>query len=102
MSENEAKAKVKKIKSITVKLTEPIEFGEDTYTELTLRRPKAKDIEHLSTEPSFKDLLRVAQRCAAVPRKIIEELDSEDAMAVVEAVADFLDGGHQTGNKCSY
>ncbi len=94
--------KPRKIRSITIKLTEPIEWGDETITELVLKRPKAIDLEHLPVNPTVKDLLSIAQKCAKVPRRIIQELDSEDAMTVVEAVSDFLDGGQPTGVTRSY
>lgn len=90
---DQSEKKVKKLTEIRVKLENPIEWGDETISELILRKPKAKDIEHLTSEPTFKDLFKVAQRCAKVPRRVIEDLDSDDAIKVVEAVGDFLDGG---------
>lgn len=92
----------KYLKEIIVPLAYPIEWGDDTIDELRLRRPKAKDLEHLSGEPTFKELMQVAQKCAKVPRRVLDELDGEDVTEVVEAVADFLDSGHRTGRKRLY
>ena len=92
----------KKVKSVNVKLSEPLEWGSETISELTLRRPKAKDIEHISSNPTMKEMMTVAQKCAGVPRRVIEELDIDDANNVMDAVADFLDGGHQTGKTRSF
>lgn len=94
--------KSKKIRSITVNLSEPVEWGSETIEKLVLRRPKAKDIEHISSNPTMKELLSVAQKCARVPKRVIDELDGEDAMSVTDAIADFLDGGQQTGNIRSF
>jgi len=98
----EQTAATKKVKQITVPLSEPISWGEETISELVLKRPKAKDIEHLSADPTLKELLTVAQKCSRQPKRVIDDLDAEDAMAVVDAVADFLDGGQKTGNTRSF
>jgi hypothetical protein len=92
----------KKVRFITITLSEPIPWGDETITELTLRRPKAADLEHLSDRATIKELLFVAQKCAGVPARVIKELDGDDAMEVIEAVADFLDGGQKTGKKRSF
>lgn len=91
--------KSKKIREIIIPLAVPIEWGDESITELVLRRPKAKDLEHLSSDPNFKEIMEVAQKCAQVPRRVIQDLDAEDAMEVVEAVTDFLESGHRTGRK---
>jgi len=102
MSEEKKRQKLKKVQEITVELEDPIEWGEETIEKLVLKRPKAKDMEHLPADPTFKDLLLMAQKCARVPRKVIQDLDSEDAISVVEAVSDFLDSGQKIGSRHSY
>jgi hypothetical protein len=102
MSEEKKQLKNKKVKAITIKLSEPIEWGDEVITELVLKRPKAAHLEHLSSEPNMKQLLQVAQKCANVPSRIIRDLDGADAMAVVEAISDFLDSGLQIGKVHSY
>jgi len=94
--------KLKKVHEIVVPLAYPIDWGDETISELRLRRPKGKDLEHMSAEPTMKELMMVAQKCAKVPRRVIEELDSEDVMELVEAVADFLESGQRTGRKRLY
>ena len=103
MAESSAKKKkARKPKSITVKLSEPIDWGEDTITEITLTRPKAKHIEHLSGNPTMKELLGIAQKISGHPPALIKDLDAEDAMSLVEVVGDFLDSGQETGKTRSY
>lgn len=101
-SEGTGSTKPKKLRTVTVTLSEPVEFGSETFEELVLRRPRAKDLENLSSEPKVKELLEVARRCANVPRSVMDRLDGEDAMTVVEAVADFLDSGQKTGKRHSF
>lgn len=92
----------KKIRKITITLTEHIKWGEQTITELVLRRPKGKDLNGLSANPTMKELLTIGGRCAGVTQRIIDELDGADAMEVVDAVSDFLEAGPQTGRKRSF
>ena len=94
--------KSKKIKSIEIDLSEPIQMGDELIETLKLRRPRAKDLKDLSATPSFQDLLKVGQKCAAVPNIVMDKLDGEDAMLVVEAVGDFLDSGQKTGIRRLY
>lgn len=100
--ESQPKNKHKKIKTITVTLSTPIEWGDETIKELVLRRPKAKDLDVLSANPNFRELLSIAQRCAKVPKRVIDDLDADDALEVVEAVADFLESGQRITRKRSY
>jgi len=94
---------ISKVKTVTIELSEPIEWGKDnTITELKLRRPKGKDLKNLSSEPTMGELLSVAQRCAGVPKTVMDDLDGADAMEVVEVIGDFLDSGQKTGRKRSY
>jgi len=89
--------KEKKQSTVTVELAYPIEWGEETITAIELRRPKAKDIEHLAGSPSMKDLLLVAGKISGKVPRLIQELDATDALKLCEVVGDFLDTGRATG-----
>jgi len=103
MSETqERKQKLKKPKSITITLSEPVEWGDEMIESITMRRPKGKELKMLSGEPSMNDLLRIAAKCAALTPRQIDELDAEDALALAEAVGDFLDSGHQIGKTVKF
>lgn len=94
--------KSKKPKSITITLSEPIEWGDETIEEVTLRRPKGKELKMLSGDPSMDDLLKIAGKCGGLTPRQIDDMDADDALALAEAVGDFLDSGHQIGKKVKF
>lgn len=83
--------------SVTYELIYPFSFGKTSVTEIIMRRPKAKDIEHMSTSPTFKELMIVCSKISAHPKPLIDMIDAEDALALAEIVGDFLDSGRETG-----
>lgn len=87
--------------SKTVKLKEPIQHGSDTITELTLRKPKAKDFRKLPLEPNFGDILDLIARLAGQPPSVIDEMAAEDLTEVADHVAGFMPAGLGTGTKAS-
>lgn len=95
-NENETE-KPRKKGEVTYELIYPFEFGKTSVTEIVMRRPKAKDIEHMSTSPTFKELMIVASKISANPKPMIDMIDGEDALAIAEVVGDFLDSGRKTG-----
>jgi hypothetical protein len=82
---------------ITVKLEEPIQFGSRTIDELTLRKPKAKDMRQFPLNPQMGDMLDLASRLAGEPTSIIDELSVQDMTRVVEVIGDFLGASQATG-----
>ena len=86
-----------KTRNVTLKLKFPVVAGEEEIKELTLKPPTAGDIEHLSANPTMKELLLIASKCSLTPPSIIKKIDSHDAIKLTEVVADFLDGGQKTG-----
>jgi hypothetical protein len=83
--------------NITVKLLEPIQFGSRTIDELTLRKPKAKDMRQFPLNPQMGDMLDLASRLAGEPTSIIDELSVQDMTRVVEVIGDFLGASQATG-----
>lgn len=81
----------------TVKLREPISIGSQTIDQLEFRKPKAKDFRQLPLDPKFGDMLTLAGKIAGQPDVVMDELCTEDMMAVVEAVAGFMPAGLGTG-----
>lgn len=86
-----------KTRNVTIKLKFPVVVGEEEIKELTLKPPTAGDIEHLSANPTMKELLQIASKCSLTPAPIIKKIDASDAIRLTEVVADFLDGGQKTG-----
>jgi hypothetical protein len=84
--------------SVTVTLLSPIPFGKDTIPELTLRRPKMKDLK-LAQDKITNHLSYVAQMICSLSGqapKLIDELDVEDT-STLSAVVGFLQRPRQTG-----
>ena len=82
---------------VTVKLKDPIPFGSETITELTLREPLAKDFRRMPLNPNTGDLLDFAGQLAAQPKAVIDQLRRRDMQAVLEVVGGFFDDGPATG-----
>ena len=95
--ENQEAEKPRNKGLVTYELIYPFDFGKTPVSELIMRRPKAKDIEHMSTSPTFKELMIVASKISAQPKPLIDMIDAEDALGIAEIVGDFLDSGRKTG-----
>ncbi len=79
-------------------LKQPVSFGGENVTELAFRRPKARDLRPLPMgELKAGDLLDLAARLAEVPPSLLDELEAEDAMAVMALVGGFTDASRKTG-----
>lgn len=87
--EQEARSASKK-KEITVKLSEPIAFGDETYKELTVKAPRGKHMMLLPKEPAMKDILLVASKSSNIPMAVINELSGEDTLKIVEAMGELF------------
>ena len=75
---------------LTVKLSEPMQFGSETIAELKFRKPKAKDFRGLQMPLSMGALLDLAGHLAAQPKSVIDELGLADTKKVLEVIGDFL------------
>jgi hypothetical protein len=81
----------------TITLKEPIEFGSETVRELTLRKPKAKDLRRFPMAPTMGDILDLVCVLTGRQKVIIDELGVEDLAAIAEVVGGFIPGGPGTG-----
>lgn len=76
---------------ITIKLSEPIEWGSEAITEITLQRPRAKHIKNISTKDvKIADMLAIASKLSGVSASALDELSMDDMHKVVEAVGELL------------
>ena len=80
-----------------VKLTTPISWGEETITQLDISKPKGKHLRNVGQNLKLGELMDIAAACAGHPKSVMDLMDSDDAMACANAVADFLDGGQGIG-----
>lgn len=94
----EEKKKTKTPSTVTLKLSTPVEFGDELIEQLEFKKPTAGDIENLGTDAKMKDMLQIGARCARQPYSVIRKLSAQDAIRVVEVVGDFLDSGPAIGS----
>lgn len=80
--------------SVTIKLDHPIEIGNDLIEEITMRRPKGKDM-----KACIKGVNNVAESIALAARLseqlpvVFDEMDGADLTAVLDEVGNFLQRG---------
>lgn len=89
------------MESKVVTLKQPITFGQDIITSLTIRPPKAKDFRKLPMDPKFGDILDLVSRLTAQPPAVIDELGADDLVEVAAIVEGFMPLGLGTGEKPS-
>ena len=77
---------------IEIHLKNPIKIGDDEEINLLLlRKPKAKDLRNLSNlDKPFSFMLDLAGELCDLSKSEIDNLEIEDAMALVDKVSDFL------------
>lgn len=79
---------------VTIKLDHPIEIGNDLIEEITMRRPKGKDM-----KACIKGVNNVAESIALAARLseqlpvVFDEMDGADLTAVLDEVGNFLQRG---------
>lgn len=84
----------------TITLAEPVEWGEDTITEVRLRKPKGKHFKKLPVDPkTFGDIFPFVAAISDQPPAVLDELGTEDILEVMDAVADFIPGGLEIGGE---
>lgn len=79
--------------STTIKLTYPVEAEGRTIDEITIRRPKARDLRKMETAKGgeIAKSIDLIANLAELPPSAIEDLDASDFQALSEQVAGFLD-----------
>ena len=66
-------------KTVTVHLVEPVTYKDQTFTSLTFRRRKAKDLVAMDlVKGEMRKHMAMLASMAGVPLPVIEELDAED------------------------
>lgn len=78
----------------TIQLQHPVEYAEERVSEVTVRRPKGKDLKGLkNVANSMDDQLRLVARLIGKPDSFVGELDMVDLNAIMQKVSDFLPDG---------
>lgn len=84
-----AKAKSRK-KPSTIKLIEPVEWGEEVIKEITLKPIRGKHLRTLPSSPTLNDILKIASKISGVSSAVFDEMCSEDITRVSEAVGELF------------
>jgi len=92
-----SKASEAKPASKTIKLEYPISWGEETISEIEIKRPKGKHMRKLGGNVTMDEMLEIAQKCSAQPKSVFDEMDGQDVLKVAEVIGDFLGSGQKTG-----
>lgn len=84
-----------KQKTVTVTLAEPIEFGGAEIKEVTVRRPKVKDLRAVSnaaddTKSEVEQGIAIVAILTGLPAEAIDELDAGDFDKISTVVGDFF------------
>lgn len=79
----------------TVKLRQPINVGGDQVSEVTIRRPKVKDLRalDLARAPGASEMdqaIAMAATLGDLPLEAMDEMDAGDFAAISEIVAGFF------------
>ena len=72
-------------------------FGSREIEQLSIRKPKAKDMRNFPLNPTMGDMLDLASALAGEPTSVIDELSVPDMTRVVEVIGDFLGASQPTG-----
>ena len=86
------------MKAKILKLKEPVQFGSELISELTVKQIKAKDLRKFPTNSkTLGEMLDFAAHVCAQPPSVIDDLCLEDAMELFEVIMSFLPDGLKTG-----
>ncbi len=76
---------------IEIELSEPVRFGEDDVTKLSLRKPCGGDYRQINNAaPFLAQSLDLAAAMADLPAQVIDRLSPDDVEKVVKAVNPLL------------
>ena len=88
---------------VSIELKKPIKLGAETYTALSFRPLKGKDLRRLKVVEGYSTdvILTLAGKLAGVPTQVIDELTGEDLGNVLTLVGGFMPGSPSTGEIAS-
>lgn len=78
---------------VTVELVVPIEVDGAMVTEVTLRRPKVRDMRRLfrnGDDIGYSEIMELAQDLGELSPEAVDELDALDSQRIGEIVNEFL------------
>lgn len=71
----------------------PVAFGSTMVTQILFNKPKAKHMRKMTFPLNSGDLLDLAIAVGDQPKLVIDELEAVDTLAVIDVMANFLQGG---------
>ena len=80
-------------KTIEFPLTEPLETTKGVISSLTIRRPKAGDLEQIEAARNLGDMaasLAMVQALTGLSSEEVREIDATDFMNLAEKMAEFF------------
>lgn len=75
--------------SITHKLLVPVTFEGKEHTEITLRRPKTKDVQAIDKKEGVEQTIAMVSRLSEWPHEAVGELDINDLASIGEILESF-------------
>ena len=82
---------------VVVALDFPIKYGEETVTEIGLKRPKAKHLKNLVGKTDEEKAFNLAVKLSGRPPSFFDEVDGVDFIKVTGVIGDFLANGRKVG-----
>ncbi|WP_375643887.1 phage tail assembly protein [Bartonella sp. AP83NXGY] len=76
--------------SVTHQLLIPITFEGKEHTEITLRRPKTKDLQAIDKKEGVEQTIAMIARLSGWPHDAISELDINDLSSIGEILESFI------------
>ncbi|WP_254475320.1 MULTISPECIES: phage tail assembly protein [unclassified Bartonella] len=76
--------------SVTHQLLIPITFEGKEHTEITLRRPKTKDLQAIDKKEGVEQTIAMIARLSEWPHDAISELDINDLSSIGEILESFI------------
>ncbi len=78
-----------------VKLSQPLKVGETTITEVTIRRPKVRDLRAMedARKPGASEMdqgIAMAATLCDIPVEAMDDMDAGDFAAISEVIARFF------------
>ena len=79
----------------TVQLSDPVEWGDRKVTEVTINKPKVKDLERMEAmlegvEKALDQAIVTASAITGLPVEVVKDLDLDDFTAISEVIAGFF------------
>lgn len=80
--------------NVVIQLERPVEIGDDLIEEISLRRPKGKDLKAcIKGQNNVAESIALAARLSGQLPVVFDEMDAADLTEVLDQVGNFLKRG---------